>query len=40
MFDHVGLNAIDYVAGRSFYEGALAPLGYRVLMANDEWKEA
>jgi catechol 2,3-dioxygenase-like lactoylglutathione lyase family enzyme len=40
MFDHVGLNVRDYVAGRAFYERALAPLGYRVVMAFDEWKAA
>jgi catechol 2,3-dioxygenase-like lactoylglutathione lyase family enzyme len=40
MFDHVGLNVRDYAASRSFYEQALAPLGYRVLMASDEWKAA
>jgi catechol 2,3-dioxygenase-like lactoylglutathione lyase family enzyme len=38
MFDHVGLNVRDYGASRAFYEQALAPLGYRVLMAFDEWK--
>jgi catechol 2,3-dioxygenase-like lactoylglutathione lyase family enzyme len=40
MFDHVGLNVRDYAASRSFYEQALAPLGYRVVMAFDEWKAA
>jgi catechol 2,3-dioxygenase-like lactoylglutathione lyase family enzyme len=38
MFDHVGLNVRDYAASRSFYEQALAPLGYRVLMAFEQWK--
>jgi catechol 2,3-dioxygenase-like lactoylglutathione lyase family enzyme len=38
MFDHVGLNVRDYGASRSFYEQALAPLGYRVVIAFDEWK--
>jgi catechol 2,3-dioxygenase-like lactoylglutathione lyase family enzyme len=38
MFDHVGLNVRDYAASRAFYEQALAPLGYRVAMAFDEWK--
>jgi catechol 2,3-dioxygenase-like lactoylglutathione lyase family enzyme len=28
------------VASRAFYEQALAPLGYRVVMAFDEWKAA
>jgi catechol 2,3-dioxygenase-like lactoylglutathione lyase family enzyme len=40
MFDHVGLNVRDYAASRSFYELALAPLGYRVVLAFDEWKPA
>ena len=40
MFDHVGLNVRDYAASRAFYERALAPLGYSVLMAFDEWKAA
>src|SRR2546423_10508263 len=38
MFDHVGLNVRDYKASRAFYEQALAPLGYRVVMAFDDWK--
>jgi catechol 2,3-dioxygenase-like lactoylglutathione lyase family enzyme len=40
MFDHVGLNVKDYPASRAFYERALAPIGYRVVMAFDEWKAA
>jgi catechol 2,3-dioxygenase-like lactoylglutathione lyase family enzyme len=40
MFDHVGLNVSDYRASRFFYERALAPLGYGVVMAFDEWKAA
>jgi catechol 2,3-dioxygenase-like lactoylglutathione lyase family enzyme len=40
MFDHVGLNVKDYAASRTFFEQALAPLGYRVVMAFDEWKAA
>ena len=40
MFDHVGLNVRVYAASRTFYEQALAPLGYRVVMAFDEWKAA
>jgi len=38
VFDHVGLNVRDYAASRAFYERALAPLGYGVVMAFDEWK--
>ena len=38
MFDHVGLNVQDYAASRAFYERALAPLGYGVVMVFDEWK--
>ena len=40
MFDHVGLNVRNYAASRAFFEQALAPLGYRVVMAFDEWKAA
>jgi catechol 2,3-dioxygenase-like lactoylglutathione lyase family enzyme len=40
MFDHVGLNVKDYAASRAFFEQALAPLGYRVVLAFDEWKAA
>ena len=40
MFDHVGINVRDYRASRAFYEQALEPLGYRVVMAFDEWKAA
>ena len=40
MFDHVGVNVRDYATSRAFYERALAPLGYRVVMAFDEWKAA
>jgi catechol 2,3-dioxygenase-like lactoylglutathione lyase family enzyme len=40
MFDHVGLNVRDFAASRAFYEGALAPLGYHVVMDFPEWKAA
>jgi catechol 2,3-dioxygenase-like lactoylglutathione lyase family enzyme len=40
MFDHVGVNVKDYRASRVFYEQALAPLGYRVVMAFDEHNAA
>jgi catechol 2,3-dioxygenase-like lactoylglutathione lyase family enzyme len=40
MFDHVGLNVKDYPASRAFYEAALAPLGYKVVMAFDEHNAA
>ena len=40
MFDHIGLNVSDYRASRAFYEKTLAPLGYHVVMAFDEWKGA
>jgi len=36
MFEHVGLNVRDCAASRSFYEQALAPLGYRFVRAFDE----
>lgn len=32
MIDHTGLQVSDPAASRHFYEQALAPLGYRVLM--------
>ena len=32
MFDHVGLNVADLETSRRFFEQALAPLGYRVVM--------
>jgi catechol 2,3-dioxygenase-like lactoylglutathione lyase family enzyme len=40
MIDHVALNVSDYPRSRAFYEEALAPLGYRVVMGSDEWKAA
>jgi catechol 2,3-dioxygenase-like lactoylglutathione lyase family enzyme len=40
MFDHVGVNVKGYAASRAFYEQALAPLGYRVVMAFDEHNAA
>jgi catechol 2,3-dioxygenase-like lactoylglutathione lyase family enzyme len=32
MFDHVGVNVKDYAASKRFYDGALAPLGFEVVM--------
>jgi catechol 2,3-dioxygenase-like lactoylglutathione lyase family enzyme len=32
MIDHVGVNVSDYERSRDFYEKALAPLGYALLM--------
>jgi catechol 2,3-dioxygenase-like lactoylglutathione lyase family enzyme len=40
VFDHVGVNVRDYAASRAFYERALEPLGYGIVMAFDEWKAA
>ncbi|HZR95262.1 MAG TPA: VOC family protein [Gaiellaceae bacterium] len=37
MLDHVALNVRDYRASRAFYERALEPLGYGVVMSMDEW---
>jgi catechol 2,3-dioxygenase-like lactoylglutathione lyase family enzyme len=34
MIDHLSLNVSDVAASRAFYEAALAPLGYAVVM---EW---
>ena len=40
VIDHVGVNVADYAVSRRFYEHALEPLGYRVLMAFDEYNAA
>lgn len=32
MIDHIGLNVSDYSRSRDFYERALAPLGFSLLM--------
>ncbi len=32
MLDHIGINVSDYARSRDFYAGALAPLGYQLLM--------
>jgi catechol 2,3-dioxygenase-like lactoylglutathione lyase family enzyme len=32
MIDHVGFSVSDYARAKAFYEGALAPLGYRLVM--------
>jgi catechol 2,3-dioxygenase-like lactoylglutathione lyase family enzyme len=32
MLDHIGINVSDYDRSRAFYEQALAPLGFSVLM--------
>ncbi|MBW2274562.1 MAG: VOC family protein [Deltaproteobacteria bacterium] len=32
MLDHVGLGVSDYQASKRFFESALAPLGYEVIM--------
>jgi catechol 2,3-dioxygenase-like lactoylglutathione lyase family enzyme len=40
MFDHVGLNVADYETSKRFFEQALAPLGYRVVMDFPEWGSA
>lgn len=33
MIDHLGMTVRDLAASRAFYEAALAPIGYSVLMA-------
>jgi catechol 2,3-dioxygenase-like lactoylglutathione lyase family enzyme len=40
VIDHVGVNVRDYEISRAFYELALAPLGYGVVMAFEEHKRA
>ena len=37
MFDHVILNVADREASKRFYDGALGPLGYRVVMEFEGW---
>ena len=32
MFDHVGVNVADFETSKRFFEQALSPLGYRVVM--------
>ena len=32
MLDHLGLRVADYARSRAFYERALAPLGFAVVM--------
>jgi catechol 2,3-dioxygenase-like lactoylglutathione lyase family enzyme len=32
VFDHVGVNVADFETSKRFFEQALAPLGYRVVM--------
>jgi catechol 2,3-dioxygenase-like lactoylglutathione lyase family enzyme len=32
VFDHVGLNVADFATSKRFFEQALSPLGYRVVM--------
>jgi catechol 2,3-dioxygenase-like lactoylglutathione lyase family enzyme len=36
MIDHTGLTVTDFAVSKAFYEAALAPLGYGVLMAFSE----
>jgi catechol 2,3-dioxygenase-like lactoylglutathione lyase family enzyme len=36
MLDHVSLKTADFAKARAFYEKALAPLGYKVLMEFDQ----
>jgi catechol 2,3-dioxygenase-like lactoylglutathione lyase family enzyme len=33
MLDHIGFSVSDFARSKAFYERALAPLGYRVVMA-------
>src|SRR4051794_15238276 len=36
MLDHLALGVSDLAASRAFYEAALAPLGYEVVMASED----
>ncbi|HSP72773.1 MAG TPA: VOC family protein [Gaiellaceae bacterium] len=40
MLDHVGLNVREFARSRRFYEQALEPLGWRLVMGGDDWKGA
>ena len=40
MFDHVGLNVADFETSKRFFETALSPLGYRVVMDFSEYGAA
>ena len=40
VLDHVGVNVRSYQTSRAFFEAALAPLGYAVVMALDEFRTA
>jgi catechol 2,3-dioxygenase-like lactoylglutathione lyase family enzyme len=37
MFDHVGVNVADYERSKAFYEQALVPFGYGVVMDFPQW---
>jgi len=37
MFDHVALNVTNVGTSKKFYEGALKPLGYGVVMTFEDW---
>ena len=36
MLDHIGIGVADYPRSKAFYEAALAPLGYSLLMEFSE----
>ena len=36
MIDHIGLSVSDYAASKKFFESALAPLGYSLVMEFDD----
>jgi predicted lactoylglutathione lyase len=40
MIAHVTINISDFKKGRAFYQAALAPLGYDVVMEFPEWSVA
>ncbi|MFV8783391.1 VOC family protein [Microbulbifer sp. SA54] len=37
MLDHIGLIVHDYQRSKAFYQAALAPLGYELVMEMAEW---
>lgn len=40
MIDHIGLKVTDFARSIAWYEQALAPLGYVLIMRNDEYQFA
>jgi catechol 2,3-dioxygenase-like lactoylglutathione lyase family enzyme len=37
MLDHIGIDVQDYARSKAFYQAALAPLGYELIMEVEGW---